>query len=172
MIKKKYISSPRTTSVITIRGDSIFELISGKIFTFSICPNWWFFFSFFANGTKLPPLNFDFGAKFWLIIIFFFEAQFFGTIVWLWARRYSKFLSIWVLHNVVIISWFFPTWPLKETAQFISHRIATPDSQSEGALGLSRLEELELGVETVRQRILTTSDNDETKPLLIEKERV
>jgi len=44
-------------------------------------------------------------------------------------------------------------------------------SQSEGALGLSRLEELELGVETVKQRILTSTENEEQKSLLIEKER-
>jgi len=42
-------------------------------------------------------------------------------------------------------------------------------SQSEGALGLSRLEELELGVETVKQRILTSTENEEQKSLLIEK---
>ena len=40
-----------------------------------------------------------------------------------------------------------------------------------GALGLSRLEELELGVETVKQRILTSTENEEQKSLLIEKER-
>ena len=39
-----------------------------------------------------------------------------------------------------------------------------------GALGLSRLEELELGVETVKQRILTSTENEEQKSLLIEKE--
>ena len=43
-------------------------------------------------------------------------------------------------------------------------------SQSEGALGLSRKEELELGVESVRQRILSTSVTEEQKSLLIEKE--
>jgi hypothetical protein len=43
-------------------------------------------------------------------------------------------------------------------------------SQSDGALGLTRKEELELGVESVRQRILSTSVTEEQKSLLIEKE--
>ena len=41
-------------------------------------------------------------------------------------------------------------------------------SQSEGALGLTRSEELELGIDTVKQRIISCS-NEEQRAILIEK---
>ena len=41
-------------------------------------------------------------------------------------------------------------------------------SQSEGALGLTRSEELELGIDTVKQRIIWCS-NEEQRAILIEK---
>ena len=60
--------------------------------------------------------------------------------------RGSKYLWEWILQNIFHIELIL------------------------GALGLSRLEELELGVETVKQRILTSTENEEQKSLLIEKE--
>lgn len=42
-------------------------------------------------------------------------------------------------------------------------------SESSGALGLSRNEELQLGIESIKQRIIEAENDPDTKSLLIEK---